>query len=65
MMKYRAECECGWTTTGSEADIVRDGQAHGREVHGFEPTRQQILAMARPVENEVGARRGTRHQPSA
>lgn len=56
-MTYRAECECGWSTTGNEADIVREGQAHGRTVHGFEPTPQQILAMSRPI--EAGSHRPT------
>ena len=49
-MNYRAECDCGWTTTGERDAIIRDGKAHGLEVHGFEPTDEQILAMSRPVE---------------
>jgi predicted small metal-binding protein len=52
-MKYQAECECGWTTTGDEDEVVRDGQAHGLEVHGFEPTRDQILAMSRPADEKA------------
>jgi predicted small metal-binding protein len=51
-MTYRVECDCGWATTGDEQEIVRDGQAHGREVHDFEPTAEQILAMARVTEPE-------------
>lgn len=64
MMTYMAACECGWTTTGNETEIVRDGQAHGREVHGFEPTGEQIIAMARPIKNAARARRSTRARPS-
>lgn len=49
-MTYQAECECGWKTSGNKDEVVRDGQAHGLEVHGFEPTPEQIMAMSRPVE---------------
>jgi hypothetical protein len=49
-MEYRLECECGWATQCTESEIVEVGQAHGREVHGFEPTPEQIRALAKPVE---------------
>lgn len=52
-MIYQAECECGWTTKGSEQEIVREGQAHGLAVHGFEPTHDQILAMSRPADEDA------------
>jgi hypothetical protein len=45
---YLLECECGWTGEGDEQLIVELGQAHGREVHKFAPTAEQVLAAARP-----------------
>ena len=52
-MRYQAECDCGWKTTGSRDEVVREGQAHGVEVHGFEPTVEQIIAMSRPIDETV------------
>ena len=43
-------CECGVVIQGrNDDDLVAQAQRHAREVHGMEVTREQVLAMARPV----------------
>ena len=39
-------CLCGWQVRGTEDDIVAQVQAHGREAHGIESTREEVLALA-------------------
>ena len=50
-MEKKVDCECGVTITGSDDDeLVERVQEHARDVHdGMEVTRDQALAMARPV----------------
>jgi len=48
-MRKVVTCDCGWTYTGEEEDVVQAVQRHGREVHGMEVTREQALAQARPA----------------
>lgn len=43
-------CECGWTATGTEDELVPQIQRHGREVHGLEVTREQAIAQMRPAD---------------
>lgn len=43
-------CECGFTTQGSEDEVVRATQDHGRDVHNMDLTREQVLAMAKPAD---------------
>jgi predicted small metal-binding protein len=38
-------CACGWETTGSEEELIRATEEHGRRVHNMVPTRDEILAM--------------------
>ena len=54
-MEKIVECDCGWSCRGSEDEIVVACVAHGREVHDLELTREQVLAVARPVEPERDA----------
>ena len=49
-MTKTVTCECGWSFTGAEDDLVRAVQSHGREVHGLDVTREQALAQAKPVQ---------------
>ena len=51
-----ATCICGWQVRGTEDEIVSQVQAHGREVHGIESTREEILAIA--IDVPVASRRG-------
>jgi predicted small metal-binding protein len=41
------ECGCGWVTRGEEDRAVEAMQVHGRQIHGVEITRDQVLAKAR------------------
>jgi len=48
-MTYQVRCECGWTASGTEDELVALVQQHGREVHGLEVTREQAIAQFKPV----------------
>lgn len=39
-------CLCGWQCRGTEDEVVEQVMAHGREAHGIESTREEILAIA-------------------
>jgi predicted small metal-binding protein len=47
-------CQCGWTCRGTDDEIVAQVQAHGREAHGVESSADEILSIARPVEQPAG-----------
>jgi len=42
-------CMCGWQCRGTDDEVVAQVQAHGREAHGTESTRDEILAIAEEV----------------
>jgi predicted small metal-binding protein len=42
-------CDCGWTVTGEDDEIVTAVQQHGREAHNMDVTAEQALAMAQPA----------------
>jgi len=42
-------CDCGFEARGDEDKLVPLVQKHGREAHNMEATREQVLAMARPL----------------
>jgi predicted small metal-binding protein len=42
-------CDCGFEARGTEEQLVPAVQRHGREAHNMEVTRDQVLAMARPL----------------
>ncbi len=50
-MAKKVDCECGVTITGNNDDeLVARVQEHAKDVHdGMEVSRDQALAMARPV----------------
>jgi predicted small metal-binding protein len=48
-MNKTVTCDCGWTYTGPEDDLVTEVIAHGKSVHDMEVTREQALAQARPA----------------
>jgi predicted small metal-binding protein len=44
-------CDCGYVVRGAtEDELVTNAQAHAREVHGMEITREQVLSLAVPAE---------------
>jgi predicted small metal-binding protein len=49
--QYLVECDCGWSCRGNEDEVVAACREHGRDVHGLEPDREQILAVAEPIES--------------
>jgi predicted small metal-binding protein len=42
-------CDCGFEARGTEAKLVPAVQRHGREAHNMKVSRDEVLAMARPV----------------
>ena len=53
-MEYLVECDCGWSCRGTEEVVVAACSEHGREVHGLELSREQVLAIAQVVDGPQG-----------
>lgn len=43
-------CMCGFQAIGTEDEVVEQIQAHGLSDHGQMSSREQIIAMATPIE---------------
>jgi predicted small metal-binding protein len=44
-------CDCGYVVRGDTDDeLVANAQAHARDVHDMEITREQVLSLAVPAE---------------
>jgi predicted small metal-binding protein len=52
-VEYLVECDCGWSCRGKEEEVVAACVEHGREVHGMELSRDQVLAVAQHVDGEA------------
>lgn len=48
-MLKKIVCDCGWTATGTDEELIAAAQEHGREAHDLVPTAEQVLAVAKPV----------------
>jgi predicted small metal-binding protein len=48
-------CICGWGCRGTEDEVVAQVIVHGRETHGVESTRDEILAIAVEVPSPAGS----------
>jgi predicted small metal-binding protein len=49
-MEKVINCPCGFVLKGnSDDDVVQKAQAHAKEVHQMDLSREQALAMARPA----------------
>jgi predicted small metal-binding protein len=45
-------CDCGFVVRGaSDDELVVNAQAHARNVHGMEISREQALSLAVPAES--------------
>ena len=49
-----ATCLCGWQVRGTEDEVVAQVIAHGRDAHGIESTREEVLALAVDVPGAAG-----------
>ncbi len=49
MEDKKVSCDCGWSITGPDDEIVEAVQEHGRAAHNMEVTAEQALAMATPA----------------
>ena len=52
-------CLCGWQVRGTEDEVVAQVQAHGREAHGIESTRDEVLALAVSIPNPAARADGS------
>jgi predicted small metal-binding protein len=43
-------CDCGFEAIGTEDDLVEIMQAHERDTHGVEVTREEVVALAFPID---------------
>jgi predicted small metal-binding protein len=44
-------CDCGFTIRGdSDDELVTNAQAHAKEVHDMDLTRDQVLSLAVPAD---------------
>ena len=48
-MAKSVNCDCGWSYTGEDDDLVTAVQQHGREVHDMNISAEQVMAMAKPA----------------
>jgi predicted small metal-binding protein len=53
-------CLCGWQCRGTEDEVVEQVITHGRDVHGVESTRDEILAIAVDVPAPTASADGRR-----
>jgi hypothetical protein len=49
-MEFEITCDCGWSSRGSEEEVVEATIAHGQSVHQIELTLEQARSAARPVD---------------
>jgi len=50
-MPKKIDCECGFTVRGADDDeLVKAAQAHAREVHRMDISREQALSLAVPAD---------------
>lgn len=50
MQRWKLECACGWTTVGTEAEVVAAAQEHGTSLHNMDVSYEQAMTMATRVE---------------
>jgi predicted small metal-binding protein len=46
-------CDCGFEAVGTEDDLVEIIQAHERDTHGVEVSREEVLDLAVEVNGQV------------
>jgi predicted small metal-binding protein len=46
-------CDCGFEAIGTEEDLVEIMQAHERDTHGVEVSREEVLDLAVDVNGQV------------
>ena len=50
MPKKAINCPCGWSIVADTDDeLVSKVQEHAKQVHDQSPTKDEVLAMARPA----------------
>ena len=54
-MLKRIVCDCGWSATGTDDELIVAAQEHGRDAHDMVPAPEQVLAVATPLAEEDAA----------
>ena len=50
MSEKKVSCDCGKSiSAGSDEELIRQVQAHAKNVHAMDLSGEQVLAMAEPV----------------
>lgn len=49
-MTYSVSCDCGWSATGTQEELIPLVQQHAREVHDMEVTPDQVVPQLKPVD---------------
>ena len=57
-MLMEVTCRCGWTTRGSETDVIRGIQAHAKADHDLVLTAADVRAVWRVVDEDPGQAKG-------
>lgn len=57
-LEKTVECDCGWSCRGTEEEVVAACIAHGREAHGMDISREQVLSVAKPADAAPGSHTG-------
>jgi predicted small metal-binding protein len=52
-MLMEVTCRCGWTTRGSESQVIRGIQAHAKADHDLALTPDDVRAVWRVVDDEA------------
>jgi predicted small metal-binding protein len=49
-MRKAIQCDCGWSVQSDDEDeLIARAKEHAKEAHNMAASREQLLAMARPV----------------
>lgn len=54
-MLVEVTCRCGWRCRGTEDEVIKQVQGHGRTAHGIETTPDEVRAIWRVVEEDATA----------
>lgn len=51
-MQVEVTCRCGWSTRGTESEVIAGLQEHARTDHGLELTPDDVRAAWRVVQDD-------------
>jgi predicted small metal-binding protein len=54
-MQVEVTCRCGWRCRGTEDEVIRQVQEHGRAAHAVETSADEVRAIWRVVHADPSA----------